>query len=43
MFSRAPPILVDLVGEASGFELAVLTTWAVLGVLLGLQLLVGVS
>ncbi len=28
-------MLVDLVGEAGGLKLAILTAWAVLGVLLG--------
>ncbi len=35
MSSVATVMLVDLFGEAGGFELAVLTAWAVLGVLLG--------
>ena len=35
MSSVATAMLVDMVGEAGGLELAVLAGWAVLGVLLG--------
>ncbi len=43
MPSVATAMLVDMIGEAGGLELAVLVGGAVLRVLLGLQLQVGVA